>query len=133
MVVKKFSTIQKNRLATIQREIKGILKKNNVVVFVMSTRNIEFINTFKWKDKDGKYNQIIKEHRLLVDCEFLKSNNISDVINAGGLILIFKHYYNIDIGDYGLRDCIIDNNEPKITLHLKESDFREILISDILK
>jgi len=99
----------------------------------MSTRNIEFINTFKWKDKDGKYNQIIKEHRLLVDCEFLKSNNISDVINASGLILIFKHYYNIDIGDYGFRDCIIDNNEPKITLHLKERDYREIIISDILK
>jgi hypothetical protein len=132
-VVKKFSTIQKNRLATIQRETKGILKKNNVVIFVMSTRNIEFINTFKWKDKDGKYNQIIKEHRLLVDCEFLKSNNISDVINASGLILIFKHYYNIDIGDYGFRDCIIDNNEPKITLHLKERDYREIIISDILK
>ena len=127
MVVKKLSTIQKNRHATIQREIKGILKKNNVVVFVMSTRNIEFINTFKWKG------QIIKEHKLLVDCEFLKSNNISDVINTSGLILIFKHYYNIDIGDYRLHECIIDNNEPKITLHLKERDFREILISDILK
>ena len=93
----------------------------------MSTRNVEFINTFKWKG------QIIKEHKLLVDCEFLKSNNISDVINTSGLILIFKHYYNIDIGDYRLHECIIDNNEPKITLHLKESDFREILISDILK
>ena len=127
MVAKKLSTIQKNRLATIQREIKGILKKNNVVVFVMSTRNIEFINTFKWKG------QIIKDHKLLVDCEFLKSNNISDVINTSGLILIFKHYYNIDIGDYRLHECIIDNNEPKITLHLKERDFREILISDILK
>ena len=55
------------------------------------------------------------------------------MINAGGLILIFKHYYNIDIGDYGLRDCIIDNNEPKITLHLKERDFREIYLSEILK
>ena len=93
----------------------------------MSTRNIEFINTFKWNGK------VIKEHKLLVDCEFLKSNNISDVINSGGLILIFKHYYNIDIGDYGLRECIIDNNAPKITLNLKEEDFREILISDILK
>jgi hypothetical protein len=71
--------------------------------------------------------------RLRFDCEFLKSNNISDLINTSGLILIFKHYYNIDIGDYRLHECIIDNNEPKITLHLKESDFREILISDILK
>ena len=93
----------------------------------MSTRNIEFINTFKWNG------EVIKEHKLLVDCEFLKSNNISDVINAGGLILIFKHYYNIDIGDYRLHECIIDNNEPKITLHLKERDFREIYLSEILK
>ena len=128
MVVKKLSTIQKNRHATIpQREIKSILKKNNVVIFVMSTRNIEFINTFKWNGK------IIKDHKLLVDYEFLKSNNISDTIGAGGLILIFKHYYNIDISDYGLRECIIDNNEPKITLHLKEEDFREIYLSEILK
>ncbi len=88
---------------------------------------IVFLNTFKWND------QIIKEHELIVDDEFLESNNISDTIGAGGLILIFKHYYNIDIGDYGLKEVVIDNNSSKITLHLKEEDFREVYLSDILK
>jgi len=92
----------------------------------MSTRNIEFINTFKWKD------QIIKEHKLLVDDNFLKSNNISESIGASGLILIFKHYYNIDIGDYGLREFTIDRDSPRLTIDLREEDFREILLSDIL-
>jgi len=92
----------------------------------MSTRNIEFINTFKWKD------QIIKEHKLLVDDDFLKSNNISESIGASGLILIFKHYYNIDIGDYGLREFTIDRDSPRLTIDLREEDFREILLSDIL-
>jgi len=87
---------------------------------------IELNSTFKWND------QVIKEHKIIIDDEFLRLNNIEKTIGASGLILIYQHYYNIDIGDYGLMDIIISENEPKITLFLKESDFREIYLNDIL-
>jgi hypothetical protein len=87
---------------------------------------IELNSTFKWND------QVIKEHKITIDDEFLRLNNIKKNIGASGLILIYQHYYNIDISDYGLMDIIISESVPKITLFLKESDFREIYLNDIL-
>jgi cytidylate kinase len=83
-------------------------------------------STFLW---DGK---VFLEHQLKIDNDFIKSNNI-EKISARELILIYEHYYGIDIGDYGLRDFVVDQRCPNITINLKSIDhFRELQLRKLI-
>jgi cytidylate kinase len=83
-------------------------------------------NTFFWQA------EICLIHELIIDEDFIKSNNISEIA-ARELILIFEHYYGIDIGDYGLRDIIIDQRSPNLTIHIKTIDqFRELQLRKLI-
>lgn len=83
-------------------------------------------NTFKWQGT------VCLEHKLIIDNDFIKSNNI-ERISAGELILIFNHYYGIDIGDYGLLDVIIDQKSPNLTINIKTLDqFRELQLRKLI-
>lgn len=83
-------------------------------------------NTFFWQKN------VCLEHELLIDDEFIRSNNIVN-ISAYELILIFNHYYGIDISDYGLRDFILDPRSPNLTIHIKTIDqFRELQLRKLI-
>lgn len=83
-------------------------------------------NTFYWQGSICLY------HELIIDDDFIKKNNIVK-ITASELILIFENYYGIDIGDYGLRDFIVDPRSPNLQIHLKSVDhFRELQLRKII-
>ena len=71
--------------------------------------------TFHWEG-----NEYFK-HSLIIDKEFVDKNNIKK-IGAVELILIFEHYYGLDIGDYGLREFIVHPDKPNLSIHLKSID-----------
>jgi hypothetical protein len=83
-------------------------------------------NNFFWQGVE------VLKHQLVIDENFIKENKIERV-SAGELILIFEHYYGIDIGDYGLMDVIIDKNSPNLTIHLKGIDhFRQLQLNKLI-
>jgi hypothetical protein len=83
-------------------------------------------NTFYWQGL------IFLEHQLIIDNDFINSNKI-EKISAAELIIIFEHYYGIDISDYGLRDFIVDQKKPNLTIHLKSIDhFRELQLRKLI-
>ncbi len=83
-------------------------------------------NTFFWQGS------VCLIHELIIDKDFIESNNIKK-ISAAELILIFDHYYGIDIGDYGLMDIIIDQRSPNLTVHIKTIDqFRELQLRKLI-
>jgi hypothetical protein len=71
--------------------------------------------TFLWEGKE------YLKHSLILDEEFVSKNNIKKV-GVAELILIFEHYYGLDIGNYGLRDFIVHQDKPNLTIHLKSID-----------
>jgi hypothetical protein len=83
-------------------------------------------NTFLWQGVE------VLNHQLIIDDEFIKQNKI-EKISASELIMIFEHYYGIDIGDYGLRDFIVDRNLPNLTIHLMGIDhFRQLQFKKLI-
>jgi|LauGreDrversion4_2_1035121.scaffolds.fasta_scaffold565318_3 hypothetical protein len=83
-------------------------------------------NTFLWQGVE------VLIHQLIIDDEFIKQNKI-EKISASELIMIFEHYYGIDIGDYGLRDFIVDRNLPNLTIHLMGIDhFRQLQFKKLI-
>ncbi len=77
-------------------------------------------NTFLWQGAE------VLKHQLLIDEEFIRKNKIERV-SSTELILIFDYFYGIDIGDYGLRDVIIDQKNSSLTIHLKDIDDLRVL------
>jgi hypothetical protein len=76
----------------------------------MSTRNIEFINTFKWKG------QIIKEHKLLVDCDDLHM-----ILSIDGIGSLNEYFRSPSVWDECVKvmkyfDSLIDLRKNKRTL-----------------
>jgi hypothetical protein len=83
-------------------------------------------NTFLWQGVE------VLKHQLIIDEDFIKKNKIERV-SASELILIFEHFYSIDIGDYGLRDVLIDQENSTLTIHLKDiDDFRELQLRKLI-
>lgn len=83
-------------------------------------------NTFLWQGSE------VLKHHLLIDEDFIKKNKIERV-SASELILIFEHYYGVDIGDYGLRDVLIDQENSTLTIHLKDiDDVRELQLRKLI-
>jgi hypothetical protein len=83
-------------------------------------------NTFLWQGAE------VLKHQLLIDEDFIRKNKIKTV-SAAELILIFEYFYGIDIGDYGLRDVLIDQENSTLTIHLKDiDDFRELQLRKLI-
>jgi hypothetical protein len=83
-------------------------------------------NTFLWQGAE------VLKHQLLIDEDFIRKNKIKTV-SAAELILIFEYFYGIDIGDYGLRDVLIDQESSTLTIHLKDiDDFRELQLRKLI-
>ena len=61
--------------------------------------------TFLWEGTE------YLKHSLILDEEFISKNNIQKIV-AAELILIFEHYYDLDVGD----------DKPNLTIHLKSID-----------
>lgn len=52
------------------------------------------------------------------------------IIGASALLQFFSEFWNIDIGDYTLRDILIDDNN--INVHIRSlEDFRQVRLSII--
>ncbi len=83
-------------------------------------------NTFFWQGSE------VLKHQLLIDEDFIEKNKIKTV-SAAELILIFEYFYGIDIGDYGLRDVLINQQNSTLTIHLKNiEDFRELQLRKLI-
>jgi cytidylate kinase len=83
-------------------------------------------NTFLWQGAE------VLKHQLLIDEDFIKKNKIERV-SASELILIFEYFYGIDIGDYGLNDVLINQENSTLTIHLKDiDDFRVLQLRKLI-
>ncbi len=83
-------------------------------------------NTFLWQGAE------VLKHQLLIDEDFIKKNKIERV-SASELILIFEYFYGIDIGDYGLNDVLINQENSTLTIHLKDiDDFRQLQLNKLI-